>query len=118
MTTDEFIKGLVSVLIDKSLTVKMLNDPKDLEEQDPFRPYVAWYQTLNSREKELVEGLVRYAERLMVFQLLCVLDGALAIVDNQSGDFELQYVDGDRRDELPRDEEPLLHDLLRAEIEL
>jgi hypothetical protein len=117
MTGEEFIRGVVEILVDDSLTAKMLKDPPQLE-SDPMLDFASWHRGLDEADQARVLDLVREAERVAIFRLLTVIDGVLPIVDGQTGDFELHYVDGDRDDLLTDKSEPLLHDLFRARVDL
>lgn len=114
MNDEEFVDAIRHSVLEAAVDSmeKLLDRPPGRSPSKDLVEMSAWYNSLNSADKEVMIKIITESVRGAVFGFLCVLDGVRSIESNDKGILKLYY---ERRGEkiLLNDQDRFnLHDLL------
>jgi hypothetical protein len=95
MDSRNFIDAIKEVVRDGAIadTISTLENPVGRKTILETKDVVAWYQSLEEDERQLLLKIVAKSVDLALFGILCVIDGARSIENGPSkGAIELRYV--------------------------
>lgn len=93
-------------------TISMLSRPPGRKPMADVVALSEWYKALPSPDRQKLERVIEMTAKTTVFQLLCVLDGVVAIEDRpDKGTLDLRYRRGDMDISLNDAAGALLHEL-------
>jgi len=100
MTPHDFLSAIKASASESSVedTIRLFKKPPGRSPSQHLLKLSKWYLSLEASDQQLLEEALRFATDTTIFGLLCILDGARAIVDpSKDAQFELYYVEGDKK---------------------
>lgn len=114
MNKTDFVEVINLVVLQSGTSAikKIMEKPPGSTPQEKHLAISAFYHSLNEGQKTLVELIVNESARAAVFNFLCVLDGVVAIENENKGVLKLYYENNGEKVLLNNSNEEFLHDLL------
>lgn len=117
MRPDAFVKALKTVCRDNSVQgcVEAFSKPPGRKPSQQLARISEWFNALSADDRAMVIAAMREAADLTLFNLLCVLDGVVAVEPaGEKSEFRLLATRHGKQTQISPNAEQL-HDLLRRE---
>lgn len=118
MNSNEFVDAIKIVVRDAAVsgTLALLENPPGRRPKQDLIALSRWFCSLSEEDKNMLSNVLRLNANAAVFGFLAVLDGERIIEDSQKkGEFELIYIENERKVRLNAPDQEMLHDIFNAE---
>lgn len=116
MKPNEFVDGIRENVLEASVsdTISVVRSPPGRKPSGELVALSEWYKQRGEGDRTMIRRILELEARQAVFGMLAVIDGSRRIPSqgDQTGHFELRYVDGDKVEILGGPEGAVLHELL------
>lgn len=114
MNSEKFVDIIRELTIDDTVRIIQSNliKPPGRSPSEMSIAISKWYNSLADNDKNILIHIVKKAARTGVFEFLCILDGAIAIENEDKGELKLYYEKGNEKILLNDQHKINLHELL------